>query len=443
MDVLINSLSDLVQQVSAGSTELSQSNTLANNCRYNAVTLNRALLTALYAEHGIIQALVDLPVDDAFRTGVDVYCDELSTDDLATLTRYIEENQVLQTYAKGLKWARLFGGAGLIINAGQVMDAPLNVEKITRKTPLEFYAVDRWELSYSPTTNPVDQMAPIPKSGEVPYNYYGHRLHRSNVIRIDGKEPPSMIRGQLAGWGMSELERLVRSYNQFLKHQTVVYELLDEAKIDVFKIQGFNQSLMTPQGTEQTATRLRLAATLKNFQTGLAMDKDDDYEQKQIAFSGLSEILVEIRKSLAADCRMPISKLFGEPAQGLASDDGIENYNAMVESEVRAKVHFGLHKIMHICCRKLFELTPESLRFSFKPLRMLTHEQENNVKSAKLQRILTLQQSGLIDSIKAVEMLNAERIFPQPLEPAGAMDLQQLSQIRSLSQVPGATMIMR
>lgn len=440
MDALINSLSDLVGQVQIG-TELSRTDTAAVNNRYSAITLNRSLLTAMYTEHGIVQALIDLPVDDAFRTGVDIYCNELSTEDLADLTTYIEENQILQAFTKALKWARLFGGAGLIINAGQKMDEDFKIESIRRNTPLEFYPVDRWELSYSPRTNIVDQFSE--PTTDVPYNYYGHRLHRTNVIRVDGKEAPSLIRGQMAGWGMSELERLVRSYNQFLKHQVVVFELLDEAKIDVFKIQGFNAALATPQGTEATAKRLQLASRLKNFQAGLALDKEDEYEQKQIAFGGLSEILVEIRKSLAADCRMPISKLFGEPAQGLASDDGIENYNAMVETEVRAKCHYGLHRIVHICCQKLFEFSPKSLRFSFKPLRMLTHEQENNVKSAKLQRILTLQQAGLITSQKAIEMLNAERIFPQPLDPAEGMDLDELSQIRSLSQVPGATMIMR
>jgi phage-related protein (TIGR01555 family) len=247
-------------------------------------------------------------------------------------------------------------------------------------------------------------------------------------------EAPSLIRGYFMGWGMSELERLVRSFNQFLKHQNVVFELLDEAKIDVFKIDGFSANLMSDQGTQKTAKRIQLAAQLKNFQNALTMDKNDDYEQKQISFSGLSEILNEIYKGIANDTHMPISKLFGTHPSGLnAADDDLENYNAMVETEIRSKIKSGLLEMLKISCQKIFGFVPETIDFTFKPLRILSHEQEETVKNNKLERILKAEQSGIFSAEKAVEMLNAEKIFPLDLNPHESMSLEELADLKGLS----------
>jgi len=66
------------------------------------------------------------------------------------------------------------------------------------------------------------------------------------------------------------------------------------------------------------------------------MDMKDDYEQKQITFTGLSDVLSQIRYGIAADVKMPMAKLFGMSASGFNSgEDDIENYNAMIESSVR------------------------------------------------------------------------------------------------------------
>ena len=142
-----NSMADFTQSLGAN---LSQTDAMSFNNRFHAITLNRALLSQTYLEHGIIQVVIDQPIDDAFRGGIIIKCPELSADDIQDLEYYLSKEQVLETYAQALKWARLYGGAGIIINAGQDLTKPLNVNSIKDTTPLEFYAADRWELSYSP-----------------------------------------------------------------------------------------------------------------------------------------------------------------------------------------------------------------------------------------------------------------------------------------------------
>lgn len=428
-----NSLNDFVAGFSGGydpywGAELSKANTLAWNNRWSSVTLNRSLMTELYQEHGIVQVLVDQPVDDAFRGGITIICNEFDEVDMKTLQQYIDENNILLTYAQALKWARLFGGAGVIINTGQNTDKPLNIESIGPNTTLEFYAADRWELSYMPAGMGIDQFET--DTQKTPYNYYGHNLDKTHVIKINGKIAPSLIRGQFGGWGVSEIERLVRPYNQFLKHQDVIFELLDEAKVDVFKIQGFNSAIASRDGAALTAKRISVAAKIKNYQNALVTDKEDDYEQKVMQFGGLSEVLSQIRMDLASECRMPMTKLFGISAAGFSSgEDDIENYNAMIETEIRSKVKQGLKLMLKMCCQKLFGYVPDTLEFEYKPLRIMSATDESNLKTASLQRVLEAFRNGLITAETAVKEVNASKVFPLDIDENDALDLEDLNEL--------------
>lgn len=419
-----NSMQDFV---SAIGSDLSQSDALGFNNRYNSITLNRALISQTYLEHGIVQVLIDQPIDDAFRGGIIIKCPELSADDIKDLDSYLDREQIIDTYSQALKWSRLYGGAGIIINAGQDLTKPLNINSIKDTTQLEFYAADRWELSYSPSGNSMLDQFKTSDTLDCPYNYYSHKIHMDNVIKLKNKDAPSLLRGQFGGWGVSELEKIIRSYNQYMKHQNVTYEVLDECKVDVFKIAGFNSAIATRDGAQKTATRVSLASRIKNYQNALVVDKEDDYECKSLSFGGLAEILTQIRIGLACDLRMPMTKLFGMSASGFNSgEDDIENYNAMIESDIRSKVKPGMVKILKIACQKVLGHIPENISFEFKPLRIMSAQQESLIKTDNLNRITTAVNSGLCTSEKAVELINNEKIFSIDLDENETLSLEEL-----------------
>ena len=434
-DKKMNSLTGFVGALATNTSELSSTNTQIYSLRYSNVTNNRSLLANMYAENGFAQTLIDIPVDDAFRGELELDVPEFSDDDIRALLDYLEEQGIILTYAQSIKWARLFGGGGLIINSGQNRLQPLDFNKITQKTPLEFYAVDRWELSAPLSGSPVDQFKPMFRSDQ-PFQYYGHPLHQSHVLLFKGKEAPSLLRGQFMGWGMSEIERVIRSFNLYQKHANVVYELLDESKLDIFKIMGMNAALASTDGTAKIVERVALAAKLKNFQSAMAMDTDDDYIQKQLSYGGLSEILEQIRIGVASDCRMPLTKLFGLTPTGLSTSDDIENYNSMVESEIRAKARPKLNTLLKICCRKVFGYAPDRIGFKFKPLRELSVEEQSNVLTQRLNRILATFQNGIVTSETAAEQINHERIFTQPIPMDESISLEELKDIRGTTPAP-------
>lgn len=408
----------------------SRLDTMFVNTRWALVTNFRSILSEAYAEFGIVQTLVDQPVSDAFRTGYIVKTDQLDDSQKRKLYYYIERNRINEIIMEAFNWSRLFGGSGIIINTDQKPDTPLDYSKITEDSPLEFLAADMWELYTDiPMWNPWENM-----SQASTYNYYGMRLNRSRVLPIMGKKPPSFIRNRLRGWGMSELERVVRSINSYLKNQDLIFELLDEAKVDVYQLNGFNTAMLTSQGTRVAEKRVQTANTLKSYLNALVLDTSDKYEQKQLSFNGLSDILNQIRQGVAADLKMPLTKLFGVSAAGFNSgEDDIENYNSMIESEVRSKAKPVVVSVLEVICQKLFGFIPDDMNIEFKSLRILSAEQEENMKNSKFNRLIEAVANGLATPKQFMVGCNNEDLLPitftqEDIESASQRDMVEFQE---------------
>ena len=396
-------LAGVFDGTSYGSDPLSMPYNLGYSNQYNPLSLNRILLNYAYMTHGPLQTMIDQPVEDAFRKGIKIKSEELDDEDIKLLQKVMEQCHDITAVKDVMRWAKLFGGAALIINTDSDPTQELTLDDIDEKSPLVFIAADRWEI-----------MLQFLISDEVacPYNYYGQPIHKSRVIKVNGKEAPSFIRKRLQGWGFSEVERVIRPYTQYVKEEDLIYQLLDEAKIDVYKITGLNANLLSTPGQNKLRNRFQFANWLKNFHSALMMDKEDEYEQKQITFAGLAEMMKQIQIGVAAAIRMPMSKIFGLQAQGFSSgEDDIENYNALIESEVRAKAKEVLAQVVPLRCKQIFGFVPEDLEYEFYPLRVLTAEQQENVNNIKFNRHSALFSQGIYTGKEYVEALKQDDLM--------------------------------
>lgn len=431
----VNSLSGLNDQLNSGGFEfptiggpqISSGNTLWDNCRWYLISNFRQLLSQVYAEHGIVQTLVDQPVDDAFRAGFELKSSQLDANDIEQIIAYMETPQgeetplgtPLHNIMQAIKWGRLYGGGAVIPFTNQNPSKPLNIAAIGPNDPLEFRGCDMWELFFAVQNTAASVQvggALGANMGEF-YDYYGSQVHKSHVFRIIGKEAPSFLRPRLRGWGMSELERLIRSLSQYLKNQDLIFQLLDEAKVDVFGIEGFNNSLLNSAGTDQIARRIQLSNRSKSFNSALVMDAKDKYEQKQITFAGLAEVLLQIRQGIAADLKMPMTKLFGISSAGFNSgEDDIENYNGMIDGEIRSKNKWIVVKVAKIICQKLFGFYPEDLTAEFNPLRILNAKEEEEVKDSQWARTSAAYTLGLATDKETKQGINKHSLLGVELD---------------------------
>lgn len=412
---IYNSLSEAILGFNPGSigTELSQVDTIFLNERWYLISNMRQVLSQMYVEHGLIQTVVGLPVDDALRGGVDIKSKQLSEEQVQDLQVELEQEDILNSVVgMSEKWNRLFGGAGILtLVEDQDPTEPLDIEAIGPDTKVAWRAVDMWELFWDKQNTEGFNMELQEQNYEF-YSYYAKKLHKSRVMKLKGLTAPSFIRPRLRGWGFSIIESLVRSLNQHLKANNLVFEVLDEFKVDVFKLKNLANTLLSPQGYEQVHKRIKIANQQKNYQHAITMDSEDDFMQKELSFSGLAETMVQIRMQIASDLRMPLTKIFGISAAGFSSgEDDIENYNSMIESQVRSKMKFNIIKILEIMCQQKFGFVPDDLTVMFKPLRMLSSEQEENIKTQKFARAMQAKQAGEISVLEWRNIINSEDLL--------------------------------
>lgn len=404
---LQNSLTSLVQGA-MGQTTLTSFNPMINNNIMAPLTINWTLLSYFYKTHGVIQTAIDMPVLDAFRGGIEIKSDEgeLDEENVKEINDEIEEQDIISVWTDTGIWTRLFGGGAIIINTGEDPAIPLDLNKPIRH--LELYAAARWELQ-SPSriastggdelrTNRMNPWEQYASAMTDYYVFYGTKIHNSRVMAVTGKAAPFLIRWQLQGWGMSEIERMVEDFNIYIRTRNVLYDILNEAKVDVYRLEGLKDSLITEEGTQIIQRRIQNTNSLKNFNNALLLDKEDEYETKQLTFAGLAEVMKENRIGIASALRMPISKLFGIASTGMSSgEDDIENYNAMVESEVRQRMRKMVRKSIDLICLYKFGNTFQ-FHWDYKPLRMMSTLEEEDVKLKKHQRIMDMYDRGLMDS---------------------------------------------
>lgn len=412
---VVNSMSGLLQGVAFDAaqqtTQLSQVATLFKSNRWYMLSNMRQVISELYAEHGLIQTFVDQPVDDAFSKGFTVTTDQLSEDEISELMAWIEENNIIDIIKQGIKWSRLYGGGGLLVVTEQDPEEPL--QELKQGDKLKFIDIDMWELFYTKqngtedgTSMSYDNISSFNDGSNQEFNYYGKRINGTRTLIMKGKKAPSFIRPRLRGWGMSIIERVVRSYNQFLKNEEVIYELMDESKIDVYKFKGFNTSLATKGGTADIQKKALLTNQLKSFTSSVVMDMDDEYQQKQVTFSGIAAVIQQIRQGICSDLRMSMTKLFGQSTGGFSEGEGeTENYNSMIESEVRTPSKPVIIGVLKLACQSLFGINPTDIKIKYPSLRVLNSEQEESAKNAKYNRFSGMYAQGILTAKEYSDLL--------------------------------------
>jgi len=444
-----NSITELaamarIANMTTGTAQLSEYGTISAANNYSLITLNRIILTYLFSGNGIFQRAVQVPILDAISKGIEIESDEVSADEIEAVMEWWESNNLWDVILNFYTWSRLYGGGGIVINTDQDSSKPLEISKLNKDSLLDFYDIDRWVLQHS--QSPIENIEDVFMSfGNIEsFHIYGQEIHKSRMILSTGKKAPYYIRRQLRGWGMSVAESMIRDLNNYIKTDDVLYEILDESKLDVYYIKDLSQKLLTNGGVSNIKKRLEASNEIKSYLNALLMDINDKYEQKTLAFAGLAEVKRENRYGIAACLNMPVTKIFGMSAAGFSSgEDDLENYNSMVESEIRPKLKPAIKQLMQIGFQVLYGYIP-SFKIKFPPLRILSETDQETVRTSKQNRILQWFDRGILSAPKCVEMAKKdglitievdENTIPEkPLPPSGDYE-----KITSVTPMPTTT----
>ena len=379
------------------------------NTRENIYTIDRTNLNYRFCTDGIFKKIVVQRVDDALKGELNIISDLLSPEQIDELKDNINEKNIIETVKRLLYWDRLFGGAGLICEVeGQDSSEILTFSSINQGDKINYYAVDRWEFSNTPYTSS-DQI----KSARIDeeFYYYDHIINKSRILLLRGISAPSLVRPILQGWGLSVVEPLIAPSNNYQKALNLIYELMDEAKVDVYKINGLNTTLLA--GDDKVIKdKLEVVNELKNFMKAIAMDGDDDFIQKQLNLTGIIDIIHELKLDICSAMDYPITKLFGTSPSGFNSGDSeLRMYNSTVEADTRPAVFNILKKILKLECKCLFGIYVDDLKLTLPPLETLNQEQLEGAKDREFARLMQLKDRDLIQQETLEQAINTASLF--------------------------------
>jgi len=340
--------------------------------------LGEADAEALYAGSDIAGKIVDILPEDALREGYD-----LKGLDPKQVKKIDGERVRLNVDAKfeeAWKWARTYGGAGLLMVADDTDDltTPLNPARVT--TVKALIPLTRYEIVY---TGSVEDDITNPNFGK-PRTYQfnpkggagqktGMQIHHSRVIRFDGVPLPPRLFVQNNYWGDSVLTRCYNAIRNYDSSFDAAALALQDFRVGVFKLKNLTQLVANGEDAK-VIKRLQIIQQAKSVARAIVIDENESWEEKSTTFAGIPDILGKMKERLqAAAERMPHTKLFGDSPTGMGATGRHEEVNWYDHVSSRQEQYLKprllqLYRIVAAQKSVGLPLLPEEFDLAFRPL---------------------------------------------------------------------------
>lgn len=298
----------------------------------------------LYDQDWLAQRIVDLLPRHALRQKPQIEGLEGKADDLWRAWKALDTARYPEgAFSRALSMGRLLGGHALLlgVNAGgeaAATWAPLEVAPGTTLNWVEECDVE-WLQVLEYDLDPASPRFQLPLLYRVSSGpRAGLRLHASKVILCEGRSISPLAAGGVStgrvdqifrgwqGWG-SVLDPVYLTIANFGISWVAVSTLIKEASMGVLTLKGLIELLATDDKTA-VDTRLQLMSTGKSTANTIFLDSDggESYTRTSVPFTGLPDLMRELRQSVSGAAETPATILFGQSPDGM---------NATGESDAR------------------------------------------------------------------------------------------------------------
>lgn len=355
-------------------------------------------LRTMYRNSWLARAIVDYPAEDATRKWRMWRAEADQITDIEAVEKKLRLQAAVQ---EALVAARLYGGAAIYINMGDgKQDAPLKpggdirslvvltnnslaADRVVRDIDSEYYGrPEHYRLTGGETATQV-------------------RIHASRLVIFRGAMVPDdmgLSGANTQGWGDSVLQAATDSITQIDSTMANIASLVFEAKVDVFKFEGFADLLADESNDPAITRRLVNQAAMKGINGAVVIDGKDDYQQKSASFAGLPDVVSKFMDAVSGASRIPVTRLYGRAAVGLSgSGDGDERvYFDRIGHIQATEVGPAMALLDECIIHQALNGRPPEIYYEWEPLRQLTESEraEIFVKTATAARSLAGANAG-------------------------------------------------
>ena len=299
-------------------------------------------LADLYAGNGLFSTIIDAPADDATKNGIDL---SIKDKDLQKqIDNRLQTIHYQSKLSKALRWARLFGGAAVVIlvDDGRLLQEPLNWRDVHGVDELLVYGRNEmfplWINGYE--NNPDDEDyrkggTGIPEYYQVNSVYGNYTVHSSRCLIFHNSDIPegSTLANLYRTWGIPEYMRIREELRNASIGPGYSIRLLERLSMTIYKMKNLANVLSTADGEDAVLQRMEMLDLARNLLNMVFIDADgEDLGIQSLSVAGVKDILDNACAMLSAVSHIPQTRLFGRSPAGenATGESDLENYKEFV-----------------------------------------------------------------------------------------------------------------
>lgn len=403
---LLSKLTDGLANVLSGMGMIGRDKNVSD--RFILRMMQKDELESAYRCDWISRKSVDIIPGDMTREWRDWKAEDKDIEALEETERALK---IKSRILRGLRMADLYGGAALVMGVKQGRpNDELEVNKLGKGSLQYIHVVNRHQI----TVQDIDRDPLSPFFGEpTMYSMSGSNgsveIHPSRVIRLVGNELPDPdAESANLGWGDPVLQVVYDAVHNAALAQSGIAALIHEAKLDIIKIPELMSQIGTKEYEDRLSRRLTIAAIGKSVHNALIIDGNESWEQRQVSFAQLPEILQKYLQIASAARDIPVTRFLGESPGGLnATGDGdMQNYENTITAKQESDLRPSLEKLDQVMARSTLGTYPQGLWFDFPELRPLTKKDKTAIAYQRAQTTQIYVNTGTIPDVamaKAVQ----------------------------------------
>lgn len=363
---------------------------------YADSTMSQAELHAAYHGSYLARRIVDIPAEDAIRKG---RAWQAEADQISAIEAVESRLGLWAKLDMAIKSARAYGGSAIYIGTDDAdVSEPLDTEAagvVRYITVLARRELSPGELDRDVTSETYGK----PRHYTVTTGL-GQQLliHASRLVVLDGFPRLDPFISMDAGWGEPVLPSVIDAVRSAESGVANMSEMLFEANVDVFGIEGFSNGLARGGQAYEDAMlkRMHLMQQAKSVTRSILRDASETYDRKSISFSGVDAAVSLLLQVVCGASGIPATRLMGMAPSGLSSTgDGDERvYFDRVQLIQQIRITPALYRLDEMIVRTALNDRPKDVFYNWRDLRQMSEAEVADVGEKLARTIESVSRLG-------------------------------------------------
>lgn len=380
-------------------------------------------IEAAYRSSWLISKIVDLPPMDMVREWREWEADE----EIVTKIEAEEKRlKVVENFLTGLVYGRLGGGVVILGTNGNMAEAPQPGEQLlyVKAFPRSVITLGDWDWNIGSAS--FGEPAWFTLNGQ----NGGDRIHPDRIIIFKGERVPGItgLHTADAFWGDSTIERVDRAVRNADTASDGFATLIDEAKVDIFRLAGMTETLLQPDGDAKIARRVEATNLGKSNYRGVYLDKEDEWQTRQITWAGMPDMIRAYLAIVAGAADIPATRLLGKAPDGqnATGEHDEKNYRGMIATRQNMVLRPALEKLDRLLLASIG--APSDALWKFSPLDTPSEKEQADIDKLKAETAKIYADTGLVP-IAALEKGVQNRLVEDGTFPGLAEALAEMPEL--------------